>query len=47
MGLIGTTKLVPFPFKQKSPAVTAGLWFCVPNMFDSLGVKVPCPTWWR
>ena len=20
---------------------------CVPNMFDSLGVKVSCPTWWR
>ena len=24
-----------------------GASFCVPNMFDSLGVKVPCPTWWR
>ena len=20
---------------------------CVPNMFDSSGVKVPCSTWWR
>jgi hypothetical protein len=31
---------------QEAACMAASL-YCVPNMFDSLGVQVPHSTWWR
>ncbi len=29
------------------PGILPGSFSCVPSMFVSLGVQVPCTAWWR
>jgi len=47
------TELDALPIEEKTGlpseegAAQAAPLFCVPNMFESLGVQVPCPTWSR